>query len=83
MSQLNCSMGDLADAFRAVISEAVQPVSDEVSAIRGEMQAIETRLNQRIDTTNENVQAQLSAHREEANETIREALSDRQLARVS
>ena len=72
--RLNGSVSLLADAMRQVFSEAVQgavePVATEVKALRTEVHDMEGRLNERIDTTNENVQAQLAQHRKDISEDM-------------
>ena len=66
--KLNGSVDLLADAMRKVFSEAVEaavePLTAEVKALRTEVGEMEGRLNGRIDTTNENMQVQLSRQEE-------------------
>ncbi len=61
---LNGSTNLLAQAMREVFSEAmttaVAPLQTEMKALRTDMRDMETRLNARIDTTNENMQAQFA-----------------------
>ncbi|MDE0532281.1 MAG: hypothetical protein OXI01_12655 [Albidovulum sp.] len=68
---LNGSVNLLADAMRKVFTEAVEvavePLTTQVSALRTnvadmrtEIHSMEERLNKRIDTTNENMQAQFA-----------------------
>ena len=67
--QLNGSVDLLAKAMRQVFTEAVesavQPLATEVKALRTEVNDMEGRLNARIDTTNENMQAQFAQHRKD------------------
>ena len=62
--RLNGSVVLLAQAMRQVFTEAVdgavRPLTDEVKALRTEVHDMEDRLNTRIDTTNDNVQAQFA-----------------------
>ena len=78
-SKLNGSMDLLAKALRRVVTEAVEegsaPVSTEIKALRTEVHDMEGRLNERIDTTNENVQAQLAQHREDVSEDVRKIVT--------
>ena len=69
-SKYNGSVYALAESFRDVIVEAVEPLRDEVGEIKGEMKDMESRLNKRIDTKNENVQVQLSQHRKDVKELL-------------
>ena len=78
-SKLNGSVDLLAEAMRRVVTEAVQeasgPVSTEVKAMRTEMHDMESRLNERIDTTNGNVQGQLAQHREDVADDVRKIVT--------
>jgi len=75
-SKLNGSVNLLADAMRKVFSEAVEsavdPLTTEVKAVRGELAGMRTemldmegRLNERIDTTNKNMQSQFAEQQKE------------------
>ena len=78
----NGSVDLLASAMRQVFTEAVEgavePINNQMKALRTDMHDMEERLNERIDTglktTNENVQAQLAQHREDVRADIQEAL---------
>ncbi len=63
-SNLNGSVDLLANAMRKVFGEAVEgavnPLTTEVKALRTEVVALRTEVNDKIDTTNENMQAQFA-----------------------
>jgi len=84
---LNGSVDLLATAMRDVFKEAVEgavePIESQVKALRTDMGDMEARLNQRIDTTNENMQAQFAQHRKDVQADIQEALKKRQPATKS
>ncbi len=68
---LDGSVGRLALALKDVFTDALEPVKEE---LREEMQGMEGRLNKRIDTTNEKVQAQLAQHRKDVAGDVRKIL---------
>ena len=68
---LNGSVQALAQALSDVVSEAVEPVRDDIKILRAEVLAIEKNLSERIDTTNGNIQAQLAQHRKDVSEDVR------------
>ncbi len=78
-STLNGSVELLAKAMRQVFMEAVQeglaPIHKDMASIRSDMEAMECRLNAKIDdglnTTNQNVQAQLAQHRKDVASDVR------------
>ena len=55
--ELNGSVGLLAGAMKRVFEESMMSVHD---AVKEDMDGMEDRLSDRIDTTNKNVQAQFS-----------------------
>ena len=61
----------MAEAFQGMIHDAVKPMID---GLQGEMRQMEGRLNGRIDTTDQNIQAQLSTHRKDIAADVRRAL---------
>ena len=77
--RLNGSVNILADAMRQVFSEAVEgavePLHGEMRALRTDMRDMEGRLNERIDTTNENVQSQLAQNRQDVANDVKDALT--------
>ena len=73
-SKLNGSVELLATAMRKVFTEAVQ---EGLEPVRKDMKDMESRLNTRIDTTNENVQAQLAQNRKDVRSDLREELDKR------
>ncbi len=48
------------DVFREGVERAVEPLATEMKAMRTDMRDMESRLNERIDTTNQNMQGQLA-----------------------
>ena len=79
--KLNGSVDLLASAMRQVFSEAVsdavkpihkdmQGIRKDVQDVRKDMVSMEGRLNDRIDTTNKNVQAQLATQEEKISALI-------------
>ncbi len=73
--KLNGSVDILAKAMREVFTEAVEgavdPLTTEVKALRTEVGDMEGRLNDRIDTTNENMAAQFAAQEEKIGKLIK------------
>ncbi len=88
-NQLNGSVDLLAQALRDVVTEAVtgavQGIRGEIKedmavmekSLREEIQSVKTDLEQRIDITNTNVQAQLAEHRKNIASDFKEALDGR------
>lgn len=87
-TKLNGSVDRLAAALRDVIGESNEQIRDEVKT---DMREMESRLNERIDglqaevtglggridTTNQNMQAQLAQHRQDIAEDVRAMLDER------
>ncbi len=74
-SSLNGSVDLLADAMRKVFKEAVegavQPLTDQVKAVRTEVGDLRTEVNDQIKTTNENMGAQFAAQEEKIGKLIK------------
>ena len=70
-NKLNGSVELLAKALKGVVSEAIEENNDLVlTTIRDDMAAMEGRLNDRIDTTNENMSKQFSTQAKYISEQI-------------
>ena len=73
-SKPNGSVDLLAKAMRQVLVEAMEPVTDQVKALRTEVrETVATKDD--IKTTNENVQAQLAQHREDVADDVRKIVT--------
>ena len=78
-TKLNGSVDRLAIALREVFSEAVEgaidPLRTDIAKIRSDMAGMEGRLNDQIDTTNKNMQAQFSEQEKKLGELVSSAKS--------
>ena len=68
-SKLNGSVDLLAKAMRQVFTEAVK---EGIVPVRKDMEAMEGRLNDRMDTLDSNVQSQLAQHRKDVSADVRQ-----------
>ena len=65
MSGLNGATQNLAEAFRGVILEVVEPLEGKIEALAVGQEDLKQEIKRSADTTNTNVQKQLAAHRKE------------------
>ena len=81
-STLNGSVGKLAEAFRDMFNEALEPVRADISAVKADISVLNenmvemesriyTHIDERVGTVAENVQTQLAAHRKEVSADVR------------
>ena len=82
-AKLTGSVNLLAEAMRRVFSEAVEeataPLTSDMKAVRADMKAVrvemkdmETRLNKRIDTINQNMAAQFAEQEKKIGKLLRD-----------
>lgn len=86
--KLNGSVDSLANAFRDVVFEAVEqgvaPLASRIDSLEDTVtnllteseERILSKMDDKLDTTNQNVQAQLDQHRKDVKELIRRGSSE-------
>lgn len=72
--KLNGSVDLLAQAMRSVFSEAVQgavePLAEQVKAVRTDVSELRSDMNKQIKTTNENMQSQFAQQEKKIGQLI-------------
>ena len=71
-TKLNGSITELAQAFQNVITHAVEPIHTDLVALHDRIDEFEESVDKKINTTNENMQAQFAKQEEKITEIIRE-----------